>query len=89
MSEPEPDSQNETQRKTAQNLRDRAEETYETARVIMAAALAFEEGELTEQESNELVNLHRTGDEHAVIQSDLYPGDEYFDQATHELEGGL
>jgi uncharacterized glyoxalase superfamily protein PhnB len=64
-----------------------AEEAEQQARTIMAVALALEDGELTTDEAVEAVELHHSDDSVALVQSDVYPGDEYFDRAVAELDG--
>jgi hypothetical protein len=72
---------------TVQTLRRLASEAADQAQAVMAIALALEDGELSKEEAEEAIELHHSDDSLALIRSDVYPGDEYFDQAgeTREL----
>jgi len=71
---------------TAQELRRLAEEAADQAQAVMAIALALEDGELSKEEATEAIELHHSDDSLALIQSDVYPGDEYFDKAVETRE---
>jgi hypothetical protein len=59
-----------------------AEEQMNFARVVMAAALALEEGEFEEQEAKDMIKSWN--DDSAGFEP--YPGDVWFDRAQNELE---
>lgn len=71
---------------TVQELRGLAEDAAKQAQAIMAIALALEDGELDDEEAKRAIQLHHSDDSLALIQSDVYPGDEYFDRATETRE---
>lgn len=71
---------------TVQNLRRLASEAADQAQAVMAIALALEDGELSKEEATEAIELHHSDDSLALIQSDVYPGDEYFDRAVETRE---
>lgn len=67
-------------------LRSDAVWNIEQAKHKMAVALALRDGELSEDEA---VGYLVLTDELSRVQSDYYPGDEYYDQAVRNLERGL
>jgi len=71
---------------TSQELRRLAEEAADQAQAVMAIALALEDGELSKEEATEAIEHHHSDDSLALIQSDVYPGDEYFDEAVDTRE---
>jgi len=69
-----------------QNLRQLASKAADQAQAVMAIALALDDGTLSKQEAAKAVELHHSDNPLALIQSDVYPGDEYFDQAVDTQE---
>jgi hypothetical protein len=68
-------------------LKSLAKEAEEQARTIMAIALALEDGELSKDEAKEAIELWHSEESMALVGSDVYPGDEYFDRAVGKLDG--
>jgi len=68
------------------NLRRLASDAANDAQAIMAIALALEDGALSDKEAKRAFELHQSDDSLALIQSDVYPGDEYFDRAVDTPE---
>lgn len=68
-------------------LKSLAKEAEDQARAIMAIALALEDGELSKDEAKEAIELWHSEESMALVRSDVYPGDEYFDRAVGELDG--
>lgn len=68
-------------------LKSLAHDAEEQARTLMAVALALEDGALKPAEAERAIELHHNDKSLALIQSDVYPGDEYFDRAVSELDG--
>jgi hypothetical protein len=75
-----------SKQETIQNLRRLASEAANQAQAVMAIALALEDGDLSKEEATEAIKLHHSDDSLALIRSDVYPGDEYFDQAVETRE---
>lgn len=73
---------------TVEIYEETAERWLRLSKLIMAASIALEEGELTEEEAEEMVMLGKKSDL-KLVQSDVYPGDEYFDRAAHRLNSDL
>lgn len=71
----------------ADHLRGMAKDAEELARNFMAIALAMEDGELTSEDAREAISLVHSDESLALIRSDVYPGDEYYDRAVSELDG--
>jgi len=71
---------------TVQDLRKSASKASDRAQALMAIALALEDGKLSKQEARKAVQLHESDNPLALIQSDVYPGDEYFDKAVDTQE---
>lgn len=69
-----------------ENFRRLSSEAADQAQAVMAIALALEDGELSKEEAKEAIELHHSDDSLALIQSDVYPGDEYFDRAVETRE---
>lgn len=63
-------------------LREEASQEVQNAHEKQAMAVAIEEGELTEEQAEEILEM----DELAVVQSDYYPGDKFYDRAATELQ---
>lgn len=61
-------------------LREEANQELQNAHEKQAMAVAIEEGELTEEQAAEILEM----DELAVVQSEYYPGD-FYDRAATEL----
>lgn len=70
---------------TTEKLFDAAKQELQNAHEKQAMALAIEAGELTEQQAEELLEM----DELAVVNSDYYPGDEFYDRAAAQLRRHL
>jgi hypothetical protein len=68
------------------DLRRLASEATDQAQAVMAIALALDDGELSKKEAKKAIELHHSDDSLALIQSDVYPGDEYFDRAVETRE---
>lgn len=66
-------------------LRRKATSMHDRARVMMACSIAMEDGELDSEGANDLITRARDP-AGIVVQSDHYPGDEYFDRAELELQ---
>lgn len=67
------------------HLRKQAEGKRHDAIRTLAAALAVEDGELTPSEAKDWLSLESDLER---VQSSRYPGDEYINQATLQLENG-
>lgn len=67
-------------------LREKADAHAKRAETLMAACLAVEDGVLTEDEADEYLSLNGS---HERVTSDLYPGDEYYDRASMQVEDML
>lgn len=68
----------------AEMLRRKAASMHERARVYMACSLAMQDGELDVEGANQLIARQKNPSK-LVVQSEHYPGDEYFDRADREL----
>lgn len=64
-------------------LRSEAVRDVRRAKDKMAVALALRDGELTDDQADEYLEIT---DSLNQVQSDCYPGDEYYDQADRALE---
>ena len=70
-----------------EKLRELAYDAQDQASTVLAITLAAEDGELSEDEAKRAIELHHNDDSLALIRSEVYPGDEYFDESIDELSG--
>lgn len=69
----------------AELLRRKAISLRDEARVVMACSLAIEDGEMDAGGANELI-AHEKNPSKLTVQSEHYPGDDYFDRADRRLQ---
>lgn len=81
MSNTESDGEDHERNVSHAELKQHAEKQLQNAHEIYAYGLAIEDGELAPDEAKRLLEM----DELAVVQSEYYPGDEYYDRASTAL----